>query len=39
MKSSNLCEKNLDRFGGGKVKKAFDKMKRFTLEKLFLIWK
>ena len=39
MESSSLCEKNLDRFGGGKLKKAFDKIKRFTLEKLLLIWK
>jgi len=39
MKSSSLCEKNLDRFGGEKLKKAFDKIKRFTLEKLLLIWK
>ena len=39
MKSSSLCEKNLDIFEGGKLKKAFDKIKRFTLEKLIWIWK
>ena len=39
MKSLSLCVKNLDRFGGGKLKKAFDKIKRFTIEKLLLIWK
>jgi len=39
MKRSNLCEKNMDRIGGKKLKKAFDKIKRFTLEMLFLIWK
>ena len=39
MNSLSLYEKNLDRFEGGKLKKAFDKIKRFTLEKLPLIWK
>ena len=37
IKISSLCEKNLDRFGGKKFKKAFDKIKSFTLEKLLLI--
>ena len=39
IKNSSLCEKNLDRFEGRKLKKVFDKLKRFTLEKLLLIWK
>ena len=39
MKSSSLYEKNLDIFGGEKLKKALNKIKRFTLEKLLLIWK
>ena len=39
MKSSSLYEKILDRFRGGKLKKDFDKIKRFTLEKLLLICK
>ena len=33
--SSSLCEKNLDRFGDEKFKKAFDEIKSFTLENFF----